>query len=152
MTPGHEGGGPAEARHPETESPATKQYVSVARIDRPADIPAQTRRRPHIEPEPRDAWSDGFRLGFNVGRADGYDQGRADEAAEWTAALGIARRHADLPSEEKLFRLRAEDPIQPCPTRCRKCSRCVRSRSWWSRGGRDFAGGDAEAALAGGPA
>ncbi len=39
-SPGSPHPGPANI-----ESPATKQYVSVARIDRPADIPAQIRRR-----------------------------------------------------------------------------------------------------------
>jgi hypothetical protein len=29
---------------------------------------------------------------------------------------------------------------EPCPTRCRRCSRCVHSLAYWARGGRDYRG------------
>lgn len=96
---------------------------------------------PKVQPEPRDLFAEGQRFGEARGDATGYDRGCADTDALWTAALGIARRHAQMPTEDELRRRRTSDPVDPCPTRCQKCSRCVRSVAWWARGGADHPGG-----------
>jgi hypothetical protein len=93
--------------------------------------------------------ADGDRLGRAAGDEIGYERGRADECAEWTAAMTGCAETWRRPKYAQLQAIRAESPTnQPCPTRCRKCSVCLRSISFWARGGRDFLGVQQERELA----
>lgn len=127
------------------ESAPAKVTDSLSSLPPACDIPAQPRRRPNIEPEPRDAWAEAYRFGWHAGRADGLDQAAADTDRLWLGALGLIQTVS--PTSAELHRRRAEDPKNPCPTRCRKCSRCVRSMAYWSRGGRDYLGVEQERAV-----
>lgn len=51
------------------------------------------------------------------------------------------------PRFSELEEIRKPD-YRPCPAKCRACSRCVASESYWSRGGRPYLGVEAEARLA----
>jgi hypothetical protein len=53
-------------------------------------------------------FGEGYRLGFTTGRQIGYAQGENAEAELWADALGIAKRHAELPTWAELQRRRAQ--------------------------------------------
>lgn len=89
------------------------------------------------------AWRDGFSFGYECGRAEGHQAGGAAADLLWIEALGVVRAAASSATHAELELRRAEDPTDPCPTRCGRCSRCVRSRAWWANGGRDYPGGAA---------
>lgn len=80
-----------------------------------------------------------IRLGMAIGDERGYQRGERDECGRWEWALGIAKRHALMVTHAVLVRRRNEDPTDPCPTRCGRCSRCVRSDAVRRHGG-DYAG------------
>ncbi len=81
-----------------------------------------------------------IRLGIAIGDERGYQRGERDECGRWEWALGIAKRHSLMVTHAVLTRRRNEDPTEPCPTRCGRCSRCVRAHAWQASGGRDYPG------------
>ncbi len=83
-----------------------------------------------------------IRLGMAIGDERGYQRGERDECGRWEWALGIAKRHALMATHAVLVRRRNEDPTEPCPTRCGRCSRCIRSGAVGRQGG-DYPGGAA---------
>ena len=95
----------------------------------------------------------GYTLGYETGREIGWTTGYRDSEIDHERAwLPVARRvrvGANDPSTVELERLRTPD-FQPCPTRCSTCSRCIASRAYWARGGRQYLGQEQEAALAAG--
>jgi len=88
----------------------------------------------------------GYIAGYHVGHELGVRHGEAAEARLWSEALGALQQTANLPLQAELEARRADTCTDPCPTRCRQCSRCVRSLAYWGRGGRDFAGAEQEKA------
>lgn len=96
----------------------------------------------------RDDFAEGYSAGLATGLDLGFRQGENAEARLWSEALGELQQADQTTAAEYELR-RAEDPIEPCRARCRSCSRCVRSIAYWGRGGRDYLGVEAEAALAG---
>lgn len=86
------------------------------------------------------AVADAFRLGYQTGHADGYVAGEKDDSWWWCWTLGIAKRHAKMVPHNELCRRRAEDPTDGCPTRCGKCSACVRAHAWQANGQADYLG------------
>jgi hypothetical protein len=86
------------------------------------------------------AWRDGFRLGYDSGREDGYRAavwelyGGADA---WRAGqlVGVGPSFAELQERRKLT-------DEPCgrPGKCVGCSRCIRAE-WVARHGGDYRGG-----------
>lgn len=89
----------------------------------------------------------GYSLGFQTGVEVGAARGAADEAAAWQSVLAGCTESWRQPRRDELERRREVDH-QPCAAKCRRCSRCVHSLSYWARGGRDFLGIEREAALA----
>jgi len=122
----------------------------TASCDDPAKVPHRLPETPVLDGMSAGlrAFADGFSAGAEVGHELGVRHGEAAEARLWSEALGILQQTANRPLQAELQRRRAEDPTDPCPARCRRCSQCARSIAWWSRGGRDYYGREAEAALA----
>lgn len=87
-------------------------------------------------------WSEGFTLGHACGRAEGVPEGEAAADRRWMAALGIARRHAEMPTYDELQRRRADSSDRPCQRSCGRCSVCIRSAAVRRNGG-DWPGGGA---------
>jgi hypothetical protein len=75
------------------------------------------------------------------------DAGECQTANRYQGLLGIAKSGLDLPTQAALAKARTLSH-DPCRTRCKKCSQCFHSMSYWARGGRDWLGVAAEAELA----
>lgn len=95
--------------------------------------------------------TDDFTAGYTLGYATGYDVGHAhgvtEESAAWTSVLTGCTDTWRQPRREEVLRAREVDH-QPCPTKCRTCSACFHSLSWYERGGRPYLGVQAERARA----
>jgi hypothetical protein len=86
----------------------------------------------------------GWRVGVVDGRRDVLARiGQAGQAVRLAAGRDLHR-----PRWDELAGRREIDH-QPCPTKCRKCARCLHSLAYYGRGGRDYLGVQAEAELAG---
>jgi hypothetical protein len=88
-------------------------------------------------------WQDGFRRGFAVAveaaLAVGYGQGWDAHAELISWQLGVASEFLrNTPTRRELARAR-EYTNDPCRAKCGRCSKCLHSRSYWSRGG-DYLG------------
>ena len=96
-----------------------------------------------------------LQFGYQLGHADGYADGRTDTqaeyAADWEPVAARIRAGAMSPTQAELEQRRQPDH-QPCQMRCRRCSRCVHSLSYYGRGGRDYLGQEREAEIARGAA
>jgi hypothetical protein len=77
-----------------------------------------------------DDWRAGFRRGFDVGceagLAVGYSQGWDAHGEMVDAWLGVTRAALKAPTRDELAERRQYRDDQ-CPTRCDRCSRCVRA-------------------------
>jgi hypothetical protein len=91
----------------------------------------------------------GYRLGWSSCYPIAYSHGESDSDDRWTSALTGCTDSWRSPRQDELRAARVVDN-QPCSTRCRRCSRCLRSITYWARGGRDFLGVEAEALLTSG--
>ena len=85
-----------------------------------------------------------FRLGYAAGFDVGYAWGVRDEGAAWSSILTGCTDTWRSPRQAELQAVREEIRHDPCPARCDRCSRCIHSRSWWSRGGRPYPGAERE--------
>jgi hypothetical protein len=81
----------------------------------------------------------GYQLGYGDGYGIGYAHGVRDEGDAWQAILTGFAETWRRPNYAELQRRRLFD-WQPCPLRCRSCSRCIASRAYWARGGQPYAG------------
>jgi len=81
-----------------------------------------------------------YQLGYQAGHDSGVDESDDRDAESWAKMAAWLRRSANSPSYDELCRRRGEDPTDPCPTRCGRCSRCVRSRAWQANGQADYPG------------
>lgn len=86
-------------------------------------------------------------LAYREGFDDGRDAVLAALGDAGRDAARLARPTLVRPSLDELQR-RQEVDHSPCPRKCRQCSRCIHSLAYWSRGGRDYCGVQAEANLA----
>jgi hypothetical protein len=87
-------------------------------------------------------------LGIDAGYAVGWGDGYSERDSEVQAWLGVSRAHLKSPSYAELEE-RRQHHTDPCRTKCARCSQCIHSMAFWRRGGRDYLGVEAEAALAG---
>jgi hypothetical protein len=81
---------------------------------------------------------------LTVGELQGYQRGWDDRDMQVQATFGLVRGVLDLPTQEALAQARAYSN-EPCPRRCRSCSRCYRFeiayRNRARYGCEDFPGG-----------
>jgi len=66
-----------------------------------------------------------YQVGYGTGYDIGYAHGRRDENDEWQTLLGVYRAAVRTPRHVELETAR-QPTDEPCPTRCRTCSRCTR--------------------------
>jgi hypothetical protein len=71
-----------------------------------------------------------YQVGYGTGYQVGYVHGRRDENDEWQTTFGVYRAAVRTPRHAELERLR-QPSNEPCPTRCRSCSRCARHAQVW---------------------
>jgi hypothetical protein len=92
--------------------------------------------------QPADDLAD-LALGYQVGYGNAYQvayaHGVADESAAWTAIFTGCAATWRRPNYAELEQRRTFD-WQPCPRRCRACSRCIASEAYWRRGGKPYGG------------
>jgi hypothetical protein len=125
----------------EGESPPDKKAVGPRQESRPA---TSTTTKTESTATLWHFLEVGIDAGYAVGWGDGYDW-RDREVQGW---LGVSREHLKSPLYAELQERRTLSH-DPCRTRCKKCSKCIHSLAYWARGGRDYLGVEAEAALAG---
>jgi hypothetical protein len=80
-----------------------------------------------------------YQIGYGNGYQIGYAHGVRDEGAAWTAVFTGCAETWRRPNYAELENAREVD-WQPCPARCKACSRCIASLAYWARGGRPYEG------------
>ncbi len=74
-------------------------------------------------------------LAWRAGHDSGVDESDDRDAESWAKMADWLRRSANSPSYDELCRRRGEDPTDPCPVHCGRCSRCVRADAVRRNGG-----------------
>lgn len=80
---------------------------------------------------------------IDAGRTIGFGEGYQYRDTEVQAWLGVVRGVLKQPTMDELAKAR-ELSHEPCSRKCRRCSRCIHSLSYWERGGADYLGGRVE--------
>jgi len=81
-----------------------------------------------------DDFEAGYRLGYGNGYSAGYAHGVRDEGDAWSVIFTGCAETWRRPNYAELEQRRRIDH-DPCPAKCRRCSRCIHSLAYWARGG-----------------